>query len=59
MAGLALITHPTSEYPNMSFEERIDTHAHFVPPFYREACEETGHGKPDGMPAIPVTPTLS
>lgn len=38
----------------MSFEECIDTHAHFIPPFYRTACEETGHGKPDGMPAIPV-----
>lgn len=33
--------------------ERIDTHAHFIPSFYRDACEETGHGKPDGMPAVP------
>jgi hypothetical protein len=38
----------------MPFEERIDSHAHFLPPFYREACENTGHGKPDGMPTIPV-----
>lgn len=38
----------------MPFEERIDVHAHFLPPFYREACEKTGHGNPDGMPAVPV-----
>ncbi|RFU27212.1 hypothetical protein B7463_g9123, partial [Scytalidium lignicola] len=37
----------------MPFRERIDTLAHFLPPFYRQACEETGHGRPDGMPAIP------
>ncbi|KAG4441838.1 hypothetical protein IFR05_002702 [Cadophora sp. M221] len=34
-------------------EEKIDIHAHFIPPFYREASLKTGHGKPDGMPAIP------
>jgi hypothetical protein len=39
----------------MPFAERIDTHAHFIPPFYRKACEATGHGQPDGMPAIPVS----
>jgi hypothetical protein len=38
----------------MALEDKIDTHAHFIPPFYRRACEDTGHGKPDGMPAIPV-----
>lgn len=38
----------------MTFVERIDTHAHFIPPFYRTACEESGHRNPDGMPAIPV-----
>ena len=38
----------------MPFQASIDTHAHFLPPFYREACEGTGHGKPDGMPALPV-----
>ncbi|KAH6690746.1 hypothetical protein BKA61DRAFT_565097 [Leptodontidium sp. MPI-SDFR-AT-0119] len=34
-------------------EEKIDIHAHFIPPFYREACLKTGHGRPDGMPTIP------
>jgi hypothetical protein len=38
----------------MNVEERIDVHAHFLPPFYRKACLETGHGKPDGMPVLPV-----
>jgi len=33
--------------------ERIDTHAHFLPDFYREALIEAGHQNPDGMPAIP------
>lgn len=33
--------------------ERIDTHAHFLPEFYRQALAENGHTKPDGMPAIP------
>ncbi|TKA63116.1 hypothetical protein B0A49_09031 [Cryomyces minteri] len=37
----------------MPFQERIDTHSHFVPPLYRSASEQTGHGKPDGMPAVP------
>ena len=37
--------------------ERIDTHAHFVPPAWRKLCEETGHDQPDGMPAIPVSYT--
>jgi hypothetical protein len=37
------------------FEERIDTHAHFIPPFYREECEKRGHARPDHMPRIPVT----
>ncbi len=32
---------------------RIDVHAHFVPDFYRQAAEEAGFGKPDGMPGIP------
>ena len=35
--------------------ERIDMHAHFVPPAWRKLSEETGHGQPDGMPAIPVS----
>lgn len=38
----------------MAIEEKIDVHAHFLPPFYRKACLETGHGKPDGMPALSV-----
>ncbi|KAL7917031.1 hypothetical protein ACQKWADRAFT_307794 [Trichoderma austrokoningii] len=33
--------------------EKIDTHAHVVPPGWRKYCEEYGFGKPDGMPAIP------
>ena len=32
---------------------KIDMHAHVVPPSWREACLNTGHGKPDGMPEIP------
>ena len=35
--------------------ERVDTHAHFVPPSWRKALVDSGHGKPDGMPAIPVS----
>ena len=38
----------------MAFEERIDTHAHIVPPFYLEACQNTGHGRPDNIAAFPV-----
>lgn len=37
----------------MSTPTRIDTHAHFLPDFYREALSAAGHEKPDGMPAIP------
>jgi len=33
--------------------ERIDTHAHFLPEFYRQALVDGGHSKPDGMPAVP------
>jgi predicted TIM-barrel fold metal-dependent hydrolase len=32
---------------------RIDVHAHFVPPAYREAAVAAGHSRPDGMPALP------
>ncbi|KAK4979548.1 hypothetical protein LTR66_010451 [Elasticomyces elasticus] len=32
---------------------RIDVHSHYLPPFYRKALQEKGHGNPDGMPAIP------
>lgn len=32
---------------------KIDTHAHFLPDFYREALIEAKITKPDGMPAIP------
>jgi len=35
--------------------DRIDVHSHFLPPEYRAACEMTGHGKPDGMPALPIS----
>ncbi|QYT00077.1 Amidohydro-rel domain-containing protein [Trichoderma simmonsii] len=34
--------------------ERIDTHSHFVPPFYRDESVKYGYGKPDGMPGIPA-----
>ncbi|QDS72816.1 hypothetical protein FKW77_006741 [Venturia effusa] len=37
----------------MTSRHRIDTHAHFLPDFYREALEANGHEKPDGMPAVP------
>ena len=37
----------------MANHERIDTHAHFLPDFYRQALVEEGHSKPDGMPAVP------
>ncbi|KAI5463884.1 aminocarboxymuconate-semialdehyde decarboxylase [Mariannaea sp. PMI_226] len=33
--------------------DRIDTHSHFVPPFWREESIKYGYGKPDGMPGIP------
>lgn len=33
---------------------RIDVHAHFVPPFYREALIAAGHEHPDGIAAIPA-----
>ncbi|KAF2798856.1 hypothetical protein K505DRAFT_321576 [Melanomma pulvis-pyrius CBS 109.77] len=32
---------------------RVDVHSHFLPPIYSQALSETGHSKPDGMPAIP------
>lgn len=31
----------------------IDVHAHFVPPFYRDALLAHGHEHPDGFPHIP------
>lgn len=33
---------------------RVDVHSHFIPPAYHSALEQTGHARPDGMPAIPV-----
>lgn len=39
--------------------KRVDSHAHFLPPSYRQACLEAGHDKPDGMPALPVSSGLS
>ncbi len=33
--------------------QRIDTHAHFLPSFYRQALMAAGITQPDGMPAIP------
>ncbi|OKL61069.1 hypothetical protein UA08_03341 [Talaromyces atroroseus] len=43
----------TSFFMRMEFEERIDVHAHALPPFYREACINAGHAQPDGMPKLP------
>lgn len=40
--------------------DRIDVHTHCVPPSYREYCLQSdfaGRGHPDGMPAIPVSPS--
>lgn len=37
---------------------RIDVHAHFLPPSYRQACSDAGHSKPDGMPGLPVNTSL-
>ncbi|WP_308800433.1 amidohydrolase family protein [Streptomyces sp. NEAU-H3] len=31
----------------------LDAHAHYVTPALRAALEAAGHGRPDGMPAIP------
>lgn len=57
-----MIVHPVvdkaalaAEVAQMPFERRVDTHAHFIPPFYRTACEESGNSQPDGMPAVPVS----
>lgn len=33
---------------------RLDVHAHFLPPGYRQALERTGHDHPDGMAAVPA-----
>ncbi|KAK5138148.1 hypothetical protein LTR08_004843 [Meristemomyces frigidus] len=32
---------------------KIDVHSHYLPPFYRTACQENGHANPDGMPNVP------
>jgi predicted TIM-barrel fold metal-dependent hydrolase len=32
---------------------KLDVHAHYLPAAYRDALERAGHGRPDGMPAIP------
>lgn len=46
--------HGASHTPS-SQRGRIDTHTHFVPPFWREESIKYGYGKPDGMPGIPVS----
>lgn len=33
---------------------RIDTHAHVVPPAWRQSANDQGWGNADGMPRIPV-----
>jgi len=43
-----LMTMASSAMPH-----KIDVHAHYLPPFYQEACRNNGHAKPDGMPAVP------
>jgi hypothetical protein len=43
-----------SELAQMAHQEKVDVHSHFLPRFYRQACLDNGHGKPDGMPALPV-----
>ncbi|KAJ4293682.1 hypothetical protein N0V90_008966 [Kalmusia sp. IMI 367209] len=37
----------------MALPPRIDVHAHFLPPFYKDALVANGHAKVDGMPSIP------
>jgi hypothetical protein len=37
---------------------KIDVHAHFVPPCWREALLANGLDQPDGMPEIPVRTRL-
>ena len=32
---------------------RIDVHAHYLPPTYREALHAAGHDRPDGFPIVP------
>jgi predicted TIM-barrel fold metal-dependent hydrolase len=32
---------------------KIDVHAHYLPDFYREALQRSGHSQPDGFPEIP------
>jgi predicted TIM-barrel fold metal-dependent hydrolase len=40
----------TASFP---LAEAIDVHAHFLTPRYREEAIAAGHGRPDGMPALP------
>lgn len=42
----------------MSLPPKIDVHAHFVPPCWRQALIENGLEKADGMPGIPVRKAL-
>ena len=37
----------------MVISGKVDVHAHFLPHSYRALLERTGHGQPDGMPAVP------
>lgn len=32
----------------------LDVHAHYLTPHYAEMCRAAGHGRPDGMPALPA-----
>ena len=34
-------------------DQKVDVHAHFLPPFYRDALLNHGYAQPDGMPGIP------
>ena len=50
---------PTGKLPHQSriipmAHPKIDVHAHFIPPVYRDALLAQGHTQPDGMPRIPA-----
>lgn len=37
----------------MTVSQRIDVHAHYLPPAYRAALLAAGHAQPDGFPQLP------
>ena len=38
----------------MTVSNKIDVHAHYLPPRYRAALLEAGHDQPDGFPQLPA-----